>query len=97
MTLIDTDRVLADPDTSATEGRITWDAPRSIWIFAHMAGGIAALVWYPGWDGLMVFLTLAAPMTCVIGTSGRPSARPTPRTGRAGCAMHGGSFIASFA
>ncbi len=64
MKLIDTDRVFADPQTSATQGRIVWDTPKSLWTLAHMAGGAAALIWFPSWGGFAAFLTLAAITLC---------------------------------
>jgi stearoyl-CoA desaturase (delta-9 desaturase) len=64
MKLIDTDRVFAGAATSATDGRIVWDAAKSLWTFAHMAGGIAALIWFPSWAGFATFLILAAITLC---------------------------------
>ena len=64
MSLIDTDRVFARPNTSATQGRIVWDAPKSIWTFAHMAGGAAALIWFTSWGGVAAFLILSAITLC---------------------------------
>ena len=60
MTLIDTDRVFARPDTSASEGRIVWAPVKSLWLTAHVAGGLAALIWFPSWGGLAAFLGLSA-------------------------------------
>ena len=64
MTLIDTDRVIARPDTSATLGRIVWAPVKSLWLTAHMAGGLAALILFPSWGGLAAFLGLAAITLC---------------------------------
>lgn len=64
MTLIDTDRVFADARTSATQGQIEWDAAKSLWTFGHMAGAVAALIWFPSWGGFAAFLLLAAITLC---------------------------------
>ena len=58
--LIDTDRVSALAQTSATEGRIVWAPAKSLWLTAHVAGGLAALVWFPSSGGLAAFLLLSA-------------------------------------
>jgi hypothetical protein len=57
--LIDTDRVIATTETSATDGRIVWAPAKSLWLLAHMAGGLAALVFFPSLGGLIVFLLLS--------------------------------------
>ncbi len=64
MTLIDTDRVFADANTSATQGRIIWSRAKSLWLFAHMAGAVAALTLFPSLGGLAAFLILAAITLC---------------------------------
>lgn len=58
--LIDTDRVTALADTSATEGRIIWAPTKSLWLTAHVAGGLSALIWFPSTGGLAAFLLLSA-------------------------------------
>lgn len=58
--LIDTDRVVANMDTSATQGRVVWAPQKSLWLFAHVIGGLAALVLFPSVGGFLVFLTLSA-------------------------------------
>ena len=50
--------------TSATKGHINWDAPKSLWLFAMMAGGAAALTLTPSWDGLIVFLCTTGVTIC---------------------------------
>ncbi|MBF9035343.1 acyl-CoA desaturase [Rhodobacterales bacterium HKCCE2091] len=62
--LAETERVIPRADTSATEGRIAWDAVKSLWLFAMMAGGIAALVLTPSWSGAAVFVALTAVTIC---------------------------------
>ncbi len=64
MRLINTDRVFARPDTSATAGHIVWARAKSLWLFAHMAGGIAALAFFPSWGGVAAFLILSAMTLC---------------------------------
>lgn len=64
MRLIDTDRVFADANTSATQGRIIWSRAKSLWLFAHMAGAVAALTLFPSWGGFAAFLILAAVTLC---------------------------------
>jgi fatty-acid desaturase len=64
MPLIATDRVIPTAETSATEGKIVWDAPKSLWWFAHLTGGIVGIVWFTGLDTLLVFLTLSAITIC---------------------------------
>ena len=62
--LIPTERVIPAAETSATQGRIVWSPVKSLWLIAHSIGGLAALIWVPGWDGLAVFLILAAATLC---------------------------------
>ncbi len=62
--LVDTDRVFAHPDSSATEGRIVWAPAKSLWLGAHVLGGIAALIWFPSWGGFAAFLVLSAITLC---------------------------------
>jgi fatty-acid desaturase len=64
MPLVATDRVIPGPDTSATQGRIHWDAPKSLWWFGHLAGGIIGIAWFTGWDTVLVFLALSALTIC---------------------------------
>lgn len=64
MALHPTDRVLPTITTSATEGRIVWDASRSLWMFAMMAGGGAAVSLFPSFDGALVFVGLTAVTIC---------------------------------
>ncbi len=59
-----TERVVPSPGTSATAGRIVWDAPKSFWLFGHGAGGLAALVVFPSWGGAAAFLVLSAVTLC---------------------------------
>ena len=64
MPLIATDRVIPTPDTSATQGRIVWDAPKSLWWFAHLAGAITAIVFFPQWDAVAAMLILIVVTIC---------------------------------
>ncbi len=57
--LLATDRVFPNPDTSAIEGRILWDAPKSLWWFAHLIGGSIGILWFTTPGAVLVFLTLA--------------------------------------
>ena len=59
-----TERVFPSHTTSATKGHINWDAPKSLWLFAMMAGGIAALTLTPSWSGLTVFLCTTGVTIC---------------------------------
>ena len=52
------------PETSATEGRIVWDAPKSLWWFAHLAGAVTAILVFPQWDAVLVMLMLTAVTIC---------------------------------
>ena len=45
-------------------GAIRWDIAKSLWTFAMMAGGVAALVLAPSWSGFAVFLVLTAITIC---------------------------------
>ncbi|WP_238364409.1 acyl-CoA desaturase [Mesobacterium pallidum] len=64
MTLHATERVWPDEDTDAMRGTIRWDAARSLWLVAMIAGGIAALVVTPSWGGALVFLVTTAVTIC---------------------------------
>jgi fatty-acid desaturase len=64
MPLIATDRVFPEPDTSATEGRISWDAPKSLRWFGHLAGAITAITVFPQLDGVLVMLFLTIITVC---------------------------------
>lgn len=63
MPLHATDRVFPDTHTCAMQGTIRWDAHKSLWLFAMMAGGIAALA-MPSWGGVLVFLITTAVTIC---------------------------------
>ena len=64
MPLIATDRVTPTAETSATEGRIVWDAPKSLWWFGHLTGAVVAITVFPQWDAVLVFLILTAVTVC---------------------------------
>jgi fatty-acid desaturase len=64
MPLVATDRVIPLPDTSATRGRIVWDAPKSLWWFLHLIGGVIGVIWFAGPDTLAIFLALTAITIC---------------------------------
>ena len=63
-TLVATNRVFPGPDTAVTDGRILWDAPKSLWWFLHLAGAITAITFFPQWDAALVMLTLTAHTIC---------------------------------
>ncbi len=58
--LIETDRVTTRAETSATDGRIVWAPAKSLWLAGHVAGGLAALIWFPSLGGLAAFVLLSA-------------------------------------
>lgn len=64
MRLHATDRVYPDNSTNALQGAIRWDAPKSIWLFAMIAGGIAAIILTPSWGGFLVFIGITAITIC---------------------------------
>lgn len=64
MDLVATERVIPLPTTSATDGRIVWDAAKSLWWFAHLVGAIIGVVWFPSWGAALVFLALSAITIC---------------------------------
>lgn len=56
MSLHDTDRVCHENSTDAVQGTIRWDASKSTWLIAMIAGGIAAVTLTPSWGGFLIFL-----------------------------------------
>ena len=66
--LIATDRVIPAADTSATAGRVVWDARKSLWWFLHALGGVAAVVGFPQGDALAVMAGLTG-LTILAGHS----------------------------
>lgn len=64
MPLLATDRVIPGPDTSATSGRIVWDAPKSLWWFAHAAIALLAVTVFPQWDAITAMAVLTAITIC---------------------------------
>lgn len=64
MPLIATNRAIPTADTSATEGRILWDAPKSLWWFGNMAGAITAITVFPQRDAVLVMLILIVITVC---------------------------------
>jgi fatty-acid desaturase len=64
ISLVATDRVIPTADTSATEGRIVWDAPKSLWWFGHLAGAVIGVVWFTTPGAVLIFLTLTAITIC---------------------------------
>ncbi|NNE89494.1 MAG: acyl-CoA desaturase [Silicimonas sp.] len=64
MPLNATDRVFPNKTTSATQGMIRWDSVKSLWLFAMIAGGIAALTLTPSWSGALVFIITSAITIC---------------------------------
>lgn len=63
MDLIATERVTPLPDTTL-EGRILWDAPKSLWWFGHAVGAVVAVVVFPAWDAAAVMVLLTAITIC---------------------------------
>ncbi len=66
--LIPTERVIPGPSCSATQGKVIWSPVKSLWLFGHILGGLAALVFYPSVGGAVVFLGLSA-ATLMVGHS----------------------------
>lgn len=64
MRLHATERVYPTPHTNPTEGMILWNAPKSLWLFAMMAGGLAAVTLAPSWGGFAMFLVTTAVTIC---------------------------------
>lgn len=64
MRLLSTDRVIVRPDTSATDGQVRWDTAKSLWWFLHLTGAGAALLFFPGWDGVAVLIVTTAITIC---------------------------------
>lgn len=64
MPLVATERVLPATLTDPMQGRIRWDAAKSLWWFAQLAGTVAALWLYPTLEGLAVFIVLTAITIC---------------------------------
>ncbi|ABD53627.1 acyl-CoA desaturase [Jannaschia sp. CCS1] len=62
--LIDTDRVFADPQTSATHGQIRWTPAASLWLLGHVIGGVLALTVFPSSGGVAAFLILSGATLC---------------------------------
>lgn len=58
-------------DNIAIDGRIEWDAAKSLWTFGHMAGALVAVIWFPSWGGLGAFLFLAAITLCASHSVGK--------------------------
>lgn len=61
---IATDRVIPGPETSATEGRVVWDAVKSLWWFGHLAGANIAVVWFWQWDAILAAAALTGLTIC---------------------------------
>ncbi len=64
MALFETERVIPEAATDAAKGTIHWDAPRSLWLFAMILGGIAALTLTPSREGALIFLVTTAITIC---------------------------------
>jgi fatty-acid desaturase len=64
MHLVATERVIPVAMTNAMQGRIRWDAVKSLWWFGHLLGGVLALTVFASWAGLAVFLVLTAITIC---------------------------------
>ncbi|MEP5761139.1 MAG: fatty acid desaturase [Litoreibacter sp.] len=59
-----TERVFPNDKTDATLGTIRWDALKSIWLFAMIAGGLAAMIITPSWGGFFAFIGTSAGTIC---------------------------------
>jgi len=64
MFLYATERVQPVPSTHAGQGVIRWDAAKSLWLFAMIAGGVAAIALTPSWGGFLAFLITTAITIC---------------------------------
>ncbi len=62
--LVSTDRVHVTPDTSAAQGRIVWDAPKSLWFFAHAGLALVGVLWFFSLSAVAVFCVTAAVTIC---------------------------------
>ncbi len=62
--LVATERVFPGPQTNPMQGRIRWDVVKSLWWFLHLGGTVVAVMAFPGWQGLAVFLALTALTIC---------------------------------
>lgn len=62
--LIPTERVHPLAHTSCTEGVIRWDPIKSLWLFAMMSGGLAAVILTPSWTGVLIFLVTTTVTIC---------------------------------
>lgn len=63
MDLIPTDRVTPLPETSL-EGRIHWDAAKSLWWFTHATLATLAVTLFPSWDAAAVMVALTGVTIC---------------------------------
>ncbi|AUH32314.1 acyl-CoA desaturase [Paracoccus tegillarcae] len=59
-----TGRVVPLPDTSATDGRIVLAPAKAAWLAAHGLGGLAAILFFPQWSALAVFVLLTGGTIC---------------------------------
>ncbi len=64
MPLVQTDRVFPLQDTSATDGRIVWDAAKSCWWFVHLFGGVVGIIWFTTLGSVLAFFILSAVTIC---------------------------------
>jgi stearoyl-CoA desaturase (delta-9 desaturase) len=64
MSLISTDRVKPEPETSL-DGQIRWDARKSLWWFLHASGTVVAVTVFPSWDAAAVMIGLSAVTICL--------------------------------
>ncbi|MGH1367288.1 MAG: acyl-CoA desaturase [Maritimibacter sp.] len=66
--LVPSERVRPLPTTRADQGRIRVEWLKALWLFAHGAGGAAALFWVPSIGGFVAFVALTA-LTILAGHS----------------------------
>ncbi|MBS8227077.1 acyl-CoA desaturase [Vannielia litorea] len=64
MELVDSERVKAGPGCDAMAGRITFEPLKAAWWAGHGLGGLTAVLVFPSWSGLAVFILLTGLTIC---------------------------------
>ncbi len=62
--LVSTDRYTVSATTSATDGRITLEPAKLLWLAGHTVLGLVGVVYFRAWDAFAVFLVLTAVTIC---------------------------------
>lgn len=62
--LIAIERVIPEPETSNTQGRVVWAPGQSIWTLANGVMGTIGMVWFFTWGGVAVFVVLTGITVC---------------------------------